>query len=78
MTVDPLRLAEAGTEGALLAVLLLPATGRGFGPELIGVLAAMFLILASSAYALHAVTFDCLRITGQRSRRTISYTRSEE
>jgi hypothetical protein len=79
MTIDPLRLAEAGAEAALtLAVIALPVAWRAVDSPFAAALATMFVILASGIYALHAVTFDCFRITGQRPGRNFSYTRSKE
>jgi hypothetical protein len=79
MTIDPLRLAEAAAEAAIvLGAVTLPAAGRAFDGVLATLVAVVFAILAGGVYALHAVTFDCFRITGQRLRRISSYTRSEE
>ena len=79
MSVDQLRLAEAGIEAALvLGVSTLPTAWNVLDAGLATVLGAMWLLVASGVYALHAVTFDCFRITGQRRRRIFSYTRSEE
>jgi hypothetical protein len=62
---DPLRLAEAATEAALvLGVFALPTAWRVLDGSLALVLAAMFMVLTAVVYALHAVTFDCLRLIG--------------
>ncbi|MGX6605270.1 hypothetical protein ACWKSP_24505 [Micromonosporaceae bacterium Da 78-11] len=79
MTIDPLRLAESAAAATLtLGVIMLPAAARAFDGRLATVVAAMAVILTSGVYALHAVTFDCFRLTGQRPGRNFSYTRSEE
>jgi hypothetical protein len=79
MTIDPLRLAESGAAAAVaLGTLLLPAVSRPVDSRLVTVLAAIAVILTSGVYALHAVTFDCFRLTGQRTGRDFSYTRSKE
>jgi hypothetical protein len=79
MRCDRLRLAEAAGEAALvLGFVALPAAWAVLDGPLVAILAAMWLILAAGVYALHAVTFDCFRLTGQRARRIFSYTRSEE
>ncbi|HEX5198570.1 hypothetical protein ACFQS1_30550 [Paractinoplanes rhizophilus] len=79
MLIDPFRLAEAGTAAAaVLGVALLPAAWHALDPALATVLAAAWMMLTSGVYALHAVTFDCFRLTGQHRRRIFSFTRSEE
>jgi len=79
MSMDPLRLAEAGAGAALtLAATTLPAAWDALDAPLTVVLAGMWLLLTSGVYALHAVTFDCFRLTGQGRRRIFSFTRSEE
>lgn len=79
MTFDPLRLAESGAAAAVaLGAMLLPAVSRPVDTRLVTVLTAIAVILTSGVYALHAVTFDCLRLTGQRAGRSFSYTRSKE
>ena len=76
---DPLRLGEAAVEAALvLGAIALPAAWRVLDPALGAVLAAMLVLLTAGVYALHAVTFDCFRMTGQRSVRGFSYTQREE
>jgi len=78
MTIDPLRLAEAGAEAALvLGTVALPAA-RTFDSGLAAVLAAMLVLITGAVYALHAVTFDCFRLTAQRDKRNFSYTRNKE
>jgi hypothetical protein len=79
MSVDHLRMAEAGSGAALvLGLTTLPTAWHALDPSLATVLGAMWLLLTSGVYALHAVTFDCFRLTGQRRRRIFSFTRSEE
>jgi hypothetical protein len=79
MTIDPLRLAESAAEAILvLGAVTLPAAVRVLDPSLLGVLAAMAVMLASGVYALHAVTFDCFRLTGQRGEHLFASTRSED
>ncbi len=79
MTIDPLRLAEAGTEAALvLGAVALPAAAPAFDAGLAAVLAAMLVLITAGVYALHAVTFDCFRLTGERAKRIFSYSRNEE
>ena len=79
MSIDPLRLAEA-TAGAGLALgsATLPAAWDALDPGLCAVLATVWAVLTSGVYALHAVTFDCFRITGQHRTQNFSFTRSEE
>ncbi|WP_433292497.1 hypothetical protein ACQP2F_28165 [Actinoplanes sp. CA-030573] len=79
MSIDPFRLAEAATAASLtLGSAVLPAAWNVLDTSLVAVLAAVWLMLTSGVYALHAVTFDCFRLTGQRRRRIFSFTRSEE
>jgi predicted anti-sigma-YlaC factor YlaD len=79
MSVDQLRLAESAIESALvLGVTTLPAAWNVLDTGLAAVLGAMWLLLATGVYSLHAVTFDSFRITGQRGRPIFSYTGSEE
>lgn len=67
MTIDLLRGAEAtGQAAVVLGTTLLPAAWRSLDPAVGAVLVTMFLILSAGIYALHAVTFDFLRITGRR------------
>jgi len=83
MSIDQFRLAEA-TAGAGLALgsATLPVAWHTLSPGIAAVLAAVWVMLTSGVYALHAVTFDCFRFTGQRGlryrRRNFSFTRSEE
>ena len=77
--MDKLRLTEAAAGAALvLGLVVLPAAWRPLDPALAAVLAAMFGILTVGIYALHAVTFDCFRLTGHRDRRQFSYTQRKE
>ncbi|MEV6843053.1 hypothetical protein [Actinoplanes sp. NPDC051411] len=79
MTIDRLRLAESATETALVfGAVVLPAAARMIGPGLLAVLGTMAVILTSGVYALHAVTFDCFRITGQRAERIFASTKGED
>jgi hypothetical protein len=79
MTIDPLRLAESAA-GAVLVVgaTILPVVSGRLGPGLLAVLVAMAALLTGGAYALHAVTFDCLRLTSQRADRFSLHTRRED
>lgn len=77
--MDKLRLTEAATEAALvLGLVTLPTAWRPLDPALAAVLAAMLGVLTAGIYALHAVTFDCFRLTGHRDRRQFSYTQRKE
>jgi hypothetical protein len=79
MTIDPLRLTESAAEAVLvLAAATLPTAVRVLSPALLGVLAAMAMAVTSGVYALHAVTFDCFRLTGQRAEHISVSTRSED
>ena len=79
MTIDPRRLAESGAEAALvLGAVALPAAAPAFDTGLATVLAAMLLLITFGVYALHAVTFDCFRLTRQGAGRPLTYTQSEE
>jgi hypothetical protein len=79
MSVDPFRLAEAAAGAALvLGVATLPAAWAALNGPIGVVLTGMWLMLTGAVYALHAVTFDYFRLTGQRVRRIFTYTRSEE
>ena len=71
MTFDPLRCAEAtGQAAAVLGLAVLPAASRALdGSAATAVLAAMLVVISAVIYALHAVTFDFFRLTGQRDRR---------
>lgn len=67
MTFDPLRCTEAGAQAAIvLGIAVLPNAWRVLDPSLTAVLAVMWLVLTGVVYSLHAVTFDCFRITGSR------------
>jgi hypothetical protein len=77
--MDKLRVTEAATEAALLlGVVALPAAWRAFDPVIMIVLSVMFVLLTAGTYALHAVTFDCFRLTGHRDRRQFSYTQRKD
>jgi hypothetical protein len=77
--MEKLRLVEAATEAAiLLGLVTMPVAWRALDPSLSVVLAAMFLALAAGIYALHAVTFDCFRLTRHRDRHEFSYTQRED
>ncbi len=77
--IDPLRLAEAaGEAAAVLGLTALPVAWRMLDTSLTAVLAGMLVLLTAGVYALHAVTFDCFRITGNRTRQGFSYTQREE
>jgi len=79
MSLDPLRCMEAACQAALvLGAVVLPAAWNALDASLVAVLAAMLALLTTGFYALHAVTFDCFRLTGQHRRRFFSFTRSEE
>jgi hypothetical protein len=62
----------------VLGTVVLPAAWHALDGALAVVLSAVLGLLTTGFYALHAVTFDCFRLTGQRARRGFSYTRSEE
>lgn len=71
--IDPLRLAEAAGEAALvLGLVALPVAWRTLDTSLAAVLGGMLLVLTVGIYALHAVTFDCFRMTGHRRRPSFS------
>jgi hypothetical protein len=79
MTIDPRRLAESATEAVLvLGAVTLPAAVRVLDAGLLAVLVTMTAMLTSGVYALHAVTFDCFRLTGQRAEHNFVSTRSED
>jgi hypothetical protein len=66
--VDPVRLAEAAAEAAVILALVLAPTGwRAMDPGLTLVVALMALALTAGVYALHAITFDYLRLTNRRT-----------
>jgi hypothetical protein len=65
--LDLLRLAEAVAEAALvLGAVALPAAWRVLDTSVTAVLVGMLVILTAGVYALHAVTFDCFRMTSTR------------
>jgi hypothetical protein len=79
MPIDPIRLAEAAVGAAVaLGSSLLPAAWHALDLSMSAVLTAVWIVLTSGVYALHAVTFDTFRLTGQHRRRIFSFTRSEE
>ena len=64
MTFDRLRCTEAATQAAIvLVVVTLPGSWRALDLGLAAVLGAMWLVLTGAVYSLHAVTFDCFRLT---------------
>jgi F0F1-type ATP synthase assembly protein I len=76
---DPLRFAEAAAQAALvLGLVILPAAWRMLDGSLAAILGGMLIILTAAIYALHAVTFDCFRLTGQRARSSLTYTQRED
>jgi hypothetical protein len=78
-SMDKLRLLEAaGEAAALLGLATLPTAWHALDPSLAVVLAAMLAVLTAGTYALHAVTFDCFRLTGHRDRHEFSYTQRKE
>lgn len=73
--IDSRRLAEASAEAAaVLALVALPVAWRLLDTSLAVVLAGMLVLLTATIYALHAVTFDCFRLTGPG----FSYTQRKE
>ena len=77
--LDPLRLAEAAAQAALvMGLVALPAAWRVLDASLVAVLTAMLIMLTLGIYALHAVTFDCFRLTGPRLRSSLRYTQRED
>jgi hypothetical protein len=73
------RLAEAACEaGLVLGLMALPTAWRALDGELIVILAGMLAVLTAATYALHAVTFDCFRLTAQRQKGNFSYTQRKE
>jgi F0F1-type ATP synthase assembly protein I len=78
-SIDARRLAEALAEAvAVLGVTALPVAWRMLDSSLSAVLGGMLALLTAGIYALHAVTFDCFRMTGHREKRSFSYTQREE
>jgi len=79
MTIDGRRLAEAAAEAVVvLALTALPVAWRSLDTSLTAVLGGMLALLTAGVYALHAVTFDCLRMTGNRPKHSFSLTQREE
>ena len=77
--LDPLRLAEAAAEAAVvLGLTTLPVAWRLLDSSLAAVLGGMLIVLTAAVYALHAVTFDCFRMTGHRMRDRFPYTQRKE
>lgn len=77
--IDPLRLAEAAvTAAVVVGATALPVAWRALDPSLTAILAGMVALLTAGVYALHAVTFDCLRMTGHREKHSFSLTQREE
>jgi hypothetical protein len=77
--MDKLRVTEAAGEAALLlGLMVLPAAWRAFDPVLAVVLSIMLVLLTGGTYALHAVTFDCFRLTGHRDRGQFSCTQRKD
>lgn len=77
--IDPLRLAEAAGEAAVvLALVVLPPAWRALDTRLTAVLAGMLVLLTAGVYALHAVTFDCFRLAGHSRKGGFSLTHREE
>jgi F0F1-type ATP synthase assembly protein I len=79
MTIDGMRLTEAAAEAAVvLAVTALPVAWRVLDTSLTAVLGGMLALVTAGVYALHAVTFDCFRMTRHREKRSFSYTQGED
>jgi hypothetical protein len=77
--MDKLRLFEAATQALLLlGSVALPAAWRAFDPSIGAVLSVMFVLITAGTYALHAVTFDCFRLTGHRQRGKFPYTQRKD
>jgi hypothetical protein len=69
MTFDPRRCAEATGQAALvLGVAVLPAAWRSLDGAVAAALLAMLVIISAGIYALHAITFDSLRIFSRTRR----------
>jgi hypothetical protein len=76
---DPLRLVEAAAAAALvLGLVALPVAWRVLDLRLAAVLGGMLVVLTMGVYALHAVTLDCLRMSGHRERGNFPLTHREE
>ncbi|MFI5493743.1 hypothetical protein [Actinoplanes sp. NPDC051859] len=80
MTTDRARrLAESACgAGLLLGLTALPTAWRALDGTVAAILAGMLVALTAATYALHAVTFDCLRLTAQRQDHNFSYTQRRE
>jgi len=77
--LDPLRLAESAAQAVVtLGLVALPAAWHALSGPLGAVLAVMTAALTVGFYSLHMVTFDCLRLTGHRFRRSFLYTHRED
>jgi hypothetical protein len=77
--LDPLRLAEAAVQATLvLGLSALPTAWHVLDGSLAAVLAGMLISLTWAIYALHAVTFDCLRLAGHRPKQALRYTQRED
>ena len=73
------RVAEAALEAALvLGLTALPTAWRALDGQIIVILAGMLAGLTAAIYALHALTFDCLRLTGPGRKGSFSYTQRKE
>ena len=76
---DPLRLAEAAVAAAaVVGATALPVAWRAMDSSLTVILVGMVALLTAGIYALHAVTFDCFRMTAQRTKHNFSFTQREE
>jgi hypothetical protein len=62
----------------VLGAVIVPPAWHALDSSLAAVLAGMLALIAISVYALHAVTFDVFRLTGQRGRQSLTYTGGEE
>lgn len=80
MTADSARrLAESAAEaGIVLALAALPSAWHSLDTARGIVLAAMLVVLTAATYALHAVTFDCLRLTSDQGKSRFQTTQREE
>ena len=77
--IDPLRLAESALEAAaVLGITALPVAWRVLDGSLTAILTVMLALLTAGVYALHAVTFDCFRMTGHRVKRSFVTTQSKD
>jgi hypothetical protein len=65
--LDRIRLAESAASAALvLGLSTLPTAWPMLNGPIAGALVALLIVLTAAIYALHAVTFDCLRLTRTR------------